>query len=132
MQQLLSPTLERSIPHAPIWKIAFRTLHILAISVLVGGHAFNAPADQLRPLLYAAIISGIGMASVEAYPSLQFLSQGWGILLLLKLVLLCTVPFAWGHRFPILVVVVIIGSIGSHMPRKFRHYSLLYGPELKK
>jgi hypothetical protein len=132
MQQLHLPNSKRSIPHVRIWKIAFRTLHILAMSIIVGGHAFNAPPDQLRPMLYLVIVSGIGMASVEAYPSFQFLHQGWGIFLLLKLALLCTVPFAWEHRFPILVAVVIIGSIGSHMPRRIRHYSLLYGPELKK
>jgi hypothetical protein len=131
-QQLPSPTSKHPIPHARIWNIAFRTLHILAISVLVGGHAFNAPAGQLRPLLYAAIVSGIGMVLVDAYPSLQFLHQGWGIFLLVKLALLCVIPFAWNQRFPILVAVVIIGSVGSHMPKKFRHYSVLYGAELKK
>ena len=70
----------RQIPYARVWSILFRTLHILAISILVGGHAFNAPVDQLRPLLYLAIVSGVGMAFIEAYPEWQALFQGWEFL----------------------------------------------------
>jgi hypothetical protein len=132
MQQLPLPPPSRSIPHARIWSITFRTMHILAICILVGGHAFNAPADQLRSFLYVAILSGIGMASIEAYPSFQSLFQGWSFLLLFKLALLCVIPFAWNHRLPILVAVVIIGSVGSHMSKRLRHYSFLHEPELNK
>ena len=132
MQQVSLTTSKRPIPHARIWNIAFRTVHILAICMLVGGHAFNAPADQLRAFLYIAIASGIGMASVEAYPSFQSLFEGWGVLLFLKIAILCVVPFAWKYRFPLLIAVVIIGSVGSHMPKKLRHYSLLQKPELEK
>jgi len=71
------------------------------------------------------------MVGVDAYPSLEFLHQGWGLFLLFKLALLCVIPFAWKYRLPILIAVIIIGSVGSHMPRKFRHYSLIYGPEQK-
>lgn len=117
-----------AIPHARIWSVLFRTLHILAISILVGGHAFSAPIDSLRPLLYLAIVSGVGMAFIEAYPSWQALFQGWGLLLFLKLALLCVIPFAWNHRFAILVVVVIIASIGSHMTKRLRHCAPLFGP----
>jgi len=129
--QIQSETKKYAIPHARIWKIAFRTLHIVAISILVGGHAFGASVDQLRPLLVGAIGSGVGMATIETYPSLEVFHQGWGLLLLFKLALLCVIPFAWSYRLPILIAVMIIGSVGSHMPRKFRHYSFIYGPEQK-
>jgi hypothetical protein len=115
--------------HARFWSILFRTVHILAISILVGGHAFNAPIDQLRPMLYLAIASGVGMAWIEAYPFWQALFQGWGLLVMLKLALLCAVPFAWSHRVAILIVVLVIGSVGSHLPKRLRHCSPLLGPE---
>ena len=117
-----------SIPYARAWSILFRTLHLLAIAILVGGHLFNAPADQLRPLLYLAIASGVGMASIEAYPSWQVLFQGWGILVMIKLAVLCAVPFAWSHRFALLVVVLAIGSVGSHMTKRLRHYAPFFSP----
>jgi hypothetical protein len=130
--QVHSTTVKYSIPHARALNITFRTLHIVVIAILVGGHAFGASAEQLRPFLYGAIATGIGMVGVDAYPSLEFLHQGWGLFLLFKLALLCVIPFAWKYRLPILIAVIIIGSVGSHMPRKFRHYSLIYGPEQKK
>ena len=123
---------KRTIPYARVWSILFRTLHILAISILVGGHAFNAPVDQLRPLLYLAIVSGVGMAWIEAFPHWQALFQGWGLLVMLKLALLCVVPFTWSHRFAILVVVLVIGSVGSHMTKRLRHCTPLIGPEVGK
>ena len=127
-----SPQKRRAIPHARYWNILFRTLHLVAISLLVGGHAFGASAGQLRPLLFGAIVTGVGMAVVDAYPSFQFLHQCWGLFLLLKLAMLCVIPFAWSYRLPILIAVVVIGSVGSHMPKRFRHYSLIYGWEQKK
>jgi hypothetical protein len=129
---ILSPRVGHAIPYARYWNILFRTLHLIAISLLVGGHAFGASTGQLRLLLYGAIVTGVGMAVVDAYPSFQFLHQGWGLFLLLKLTLLCVIPFAWSYRLPILIAVIVIGSVGSHMPRKFRHYSLIYGWEEKK
>jgi hypothetical protein len=40
--------------------------------------------------------------------------------------LLCLIPWLWQYRVPILVAVIVIASVGSHMPRRFRHYSLLH------
>ena len=124
-----TPSAPHPIPHLRLWSVLARTVHILAISILVGGHAFGALAEQLRPMLYVTIASGLIMAFLEAYPSCKSLFQGWGILLMIKLALLCAVPLAWNHRFAILVAVLIIGSVGSHMTKRLRHYSLLYGPE---
>ncbi len=129
---ILSPQKRRPIPYARYLNILFRTLHLIVISLLVGGHAFGASTDHLRLLLYGAIVTGAGMLVVDAYPSFQFLHQCWGVFLLLKLALLCVIPFAWNYRLPILIAVIVIGSVGSHMPRKFRHYSLIYGWEQKK
>jgi hypothetical protein len=47
----------------------------------------------------------------------------------IKLALLCAVPFAWSHRFAILVVVLVIASIGSHMTKRLRHWAPFFGPE---
>jgi len=49
-----------------------------------------------------------------------------GLAVVLKLALLCVIPFAWSARVPILFVVVVIAGVGAHMPGRFRHYSLLY------
>lgn len=45
---------------------------------------------------------------------------------LAKLALLCLVPLAWEYRVPILLLVVVIASVGSHMSGRFRYYSVVY------
>jgi hypothetical protein len=112
-----------TIPHARLLSVLLRTAHLLVISVLVGAHAYNAPKQNLLPLLYVAIVSGVGMAFIEAFPTASKLAENWALLLYLKLGLLCVIPFAWNYRFPILLVVVAIASLTSHMTRKLRHGS---------
>ncbi len=45
---------------------------------------------------------------------------------MLKLLLLCTVPFAWNDRVPILLVVLAMASVGSHMGKRLRHSSPVF------
>lgn len=116
----------RTLPRGRVFKIALRTAHLMATSVLVGGYAFSAPATRLAPWLYAAIATGVGMTLFEAYPRLDFLFEGWGLMLLVKLALLWRLGVASQARLPILLAVVALASIGSHMPRRWRHYSLLH------
>ena len=120
------PAEARPLPGARFCKIALRTVHLMAISVLVGGHGFGAPAAALLPWLYVAVATGLGMIFYEAYPSMDFLFEGWGLMLMAKLALLCLIPFAWRLRFPILLAVVAIAAIASHLPRRYRHYSVRY------
>jgi len=131
LHRLFQPMEPFAVPYGRLYKVALRTVHLMAISILVGGHAFDAPAGALKPLLYVAIATGAGMIALETGPSLHFLFEGWGVLLLGKLALLCCIPFAWKQRFPILLAVTAIASIGSHMPARFRHYSLLYRRVIK-
>ncbi|MBE3096164.1 MAG: hypothetical protein IMZ44_03425 [Planctomycetes bacterium] len=117
--------------HGRLWNIALRTVHIAVTGTLIGGHAFDVPADRLRPILWAVIASGAGLAALDSYKSLDWVHQGWGVMLLLKLGLLCLVPVFWDVRLPLLLAVVILASVESHMPARFRHYSFLYRRVMK-
>jgi hypothetical protein len=44
-----------------------------------------------------------------------------------KLVLLIAAGVWWEQRVLFLLLVVVVGSVGSHMPARFRHYSFLHG-----
>ena len=50
---------------------------------------------------------------------------GKGIGVAAKLAVLLLVPFFWEIRVPLLLLVVAIASVSSHMPARFRHYSLV-------
>jgi hypothetical protein len=67
----LLPERPRHLPGARAWSIAFRTLHLAAFGLLLGGHAFAVEPDRL-------------------------------------------------------LAAISLASVGSHMPARFRHYSILH------
>jgi hypothetical protein len=110
-------------PYARGWKIALRTAHICVTGILVGGHVFGIGSGRLSPFLLLTLLTGVALMTVEAYPSWRYILEGRGIAVLAKLLLLGLIPWAWSMRVSILVMVVVIGSVGSHMPWQYRHYS---------
>ena len=77
-------------------------------------------------MLWVAIASGAALIAIEMYPSAHWAHQVCGLAVFAKLLLLCAVPFAWAYRVPILLSVVALASVGAHMARKYRHYSVIY------
>jgi hypothetical protein len=126
------PEPRRRLPHARAWNVGARSLHLAATGTLLGGHVFGVAAEPLLPWLFVAIASGAVMLAVELYTSFDWLTQVGGLAVVLKLAVLCAIPFAWSARVPLLFAVVLIAGVGSHMPGKFRHYSLLYRRSMKE
>ncbi len=103
-----------------------RTAHIAVMSVLVGAHAFDVAAGRLHGMLAAVIATGVVLIVLEAFSvTYRWLYQGRGLMVLAKLALLAAIPFAWDYRLPILMVVIVLASVGSHMPARFRYYSVV-------
>lgn len=121
----LFPDPPRTIPHARLLNISCRTVHLAGFSLLLGGHAWGVQADRLLPALWVTILSGATLMALESHASARWLFEGRGLMVLLKLGLLLVVPFVWEHRVPILLAVVLVASVGSHMPARFRHASVL-------
>jgi hypothetical protein len=122
----LFPEQRRRLPHGRAWNIAARTVHIGATGILLGGHVFGVAPGDLWPFLWMAIATGVALVAIEVYPSGHWLHQGCAIAVYVKLGLLGLVPFFWNYRVPILMVVVVIASVGSHAPRTIRHYSVVF------
>lgn len=126
LRNILFPDRQRKLPHARAWNIALRTAHIAVSGILFGGHVFDIAAERLLIWLYLSILTGVGLIVIEAYPSCRWFYQGRGVFVLAKLVLLGIIPVLWDYRVAILSVVIVIASVGSHMPGRFRYYSLLH------
>jgi hypothetical protein len=107
------------------WNIGFRTAHIGITSVLFGGHVFGIAAQRLLPWLYLTILTGAVLMVLEAWPNWRWCFQGQGVMPIAKVLVMCLVPWLWSYRAAILIVVIVLGSVGSHMPRRYRHYSFL-------
>jgi hypothetical protein len=110
---------------ARAWNIAFRTAHIAVTGALFGGHVFAIAAKRLLPCLYLSVLTGIALLVVELYPEWRRAFEVRTLIIAAKLLLLCLVPWLWSYRVPILIVVIAIASIGSHMPRRYRYYSIV-------
>ena len=123
---VLFPDPPRPLPYARAISITLRTVHIAAVGILLGGHAFEVPALRLLPWLYVSITSGAGLIGLELYSSCKWLYQGKGVLVLLKLLLITAVTVFWAQRLWLLLAALVLGSVGSHMPGRFRYYSFIH------
>ncbi len=108
------------------WNIAFRTAHIVTMGILLGGHTFAVAREQLYPMLVATVLTGIGLSLLEVGGGVVWFHQGRGLMTLAKLGLIGLVPWFWERRVMLLVAAAVLASIGSHMPARFRYYSVLY------
>ncbi|MBM4090846.1 MAG: hypothetical protein FJ276_15695 [Planctomycetes bacterium] len=127
MNEHEAPTRGRRFPGKRAVNIALRTAHIGVSGVLLGGHVFAVGADRLTPWLVAVVITGVLLTCVEAYPRACWFYQGRGLFVLAKLGLICLVPWFWSYRVAILSAVVVLASVGSHMPARYRYFSVLHG-----
>lgn len=107
--------------------IAWRTVHIGVAGVLVGGHVFDVAPERLHLWLYMTIASGVVLVVLEAHPRWRWLHEGRGVLTILKLLLLTLVPWLWAYRGWLLAAVIVLASVGSHMPARPRYRSLWSG-----
>ncbi len=123
---LCFPSPRRTLPYNRVATIGFRTLHLLVSSLLLGGHAFDVAPERLVALLYLTVGSGGCLILLELYRSCDWVYQGMGVLVIAKVVITAAAGLWWEQRVPLLFVVVVLGAVGSHMPARYRHYSLLH------
>jgi hypothetical protein len=105
--------------------IALRTAHLCATGIVAGGHVFDVGPERILSWTWPAILTGVALMIVEGFPGWRYVCEGRGALVIGKLLLLCLIPWLWHARVPLLVAVIIMGSVGSHMPWKYRHFSFL-------
>ena len=79
----------------------------------------------MTPALIATITTGTLLVMLELGQDARWPFLGKGLFVLAKLALLLPVPVFPGARVPLLVAVVVLAGVGSHMPREFRHYSVV-------
>ena len=128
----LFPDPPRRIPAHRALGVALRTAHLMTFGTLLGGHVFGIEAGRLLPFLIATIATGVGLMALELAATLGWLFMGKGLAVLLKLLLLLSVPLFWEQRVLILLAVILVASVGAHMPSRFRHYSILAGRSLER
>jgi hypothetical protein len=121
LKPFLFPIPPRRIPRHRALGLALRTAHLMTFGVLLGGHLFDVDPARLKPFLLATIASGVALLALELASTCAWLFMGKGLIVLVKLAVLLSVPLFWEYRVPLLLLVVALASVGSHMPSRFRH-----------
>lgn len=118
---------KRSLPGARWLRTSLRTLHLVAVGALYGGHIYGIEAERLVPALIGVLASGGALVAFEVWQARIWLVQVRGVATFVKLGLVAAAGFAWDLRLVLLTLALIIGSVSSHMPGRWRYHSLFHG-----
>jgi hypothetical protein len=114
----------------PAWTrlldIVLRTVHVLVISVLFGGAVFKIPVTRLLPWQTLAIASGSALIASEVLHGRHWPYQGRGVMVFIHVGLFSLVCFRPDLAIPCLFAALVFGMLGSHMPKKLRHWSFIH------
>jgi hypothetical protein len=105
--------------------VALRSVHIVSMALVLGGLAFRVPDERLHVAGVVTLVTGVLLLTIEVARTGVFLYQGAGVASLVKLGLLglgLAFPVA---RFELYLAATLVASVGSHMSRAWRHWSVL-------
>lgn len=112
--------------------IGARTIHIGVAAVLFGGSLLLVPYAHLNMWHHLTIASGAVLLALEWRHDHRWPLRGKGLLGVIHLTLCGLIHLQPSLTVPLLWLILISGCIGSHMPRRFRHWSITEGWETNR
>ncbi|HEY6099362.1 MAG TPA: hypothetical protein VIW03_08030 [Anaeromyxobacter sp.] len=106
--------------------IALRTTHLGAMAVLSGGLALDVPAASLRLSVILTVASGAALLLSELSHGRGWVTEGRGLLALAHVGVLGVLAAAGMTRAGA-AAALVVGAVGSHLPRSLRRWSLRGG-----
>ena len=132
IQQILLPEEPRDFPGRRMTRSVLRTVHILGGGVLIGAYLFQQPQNVIQPWYITATLSGLLLFLTDLHASFAVLFEWRGLSIFSKIGLLLLLPLMPGFEIAILVLILTIGSLSSHLSRKFRHRLWLPLPDISQ
>ncbi len=114
---------EKRVTRKRTLEIAVRTAHIGAMAILVGGHHLGAASAPLVPWSVLTAATGAALLVFEASHSRHWVYQARGVLTLVHVGVVALVALAPSSARVALAAALIVGSVGSHLPRSVRKWS---------
>ena len=96
------------------------------MALVLGGVAFAAPGRAMATAVALTLASGLLLLGIDLWKSGAYLAQGNGVAVLLKLALLGLGQLLPAARLEWYLAATAVASVGSHMPRTWRHWSFLH------
>jgi len=112
-------------------KIALRGVHVLCAGLLVGAYLFHAAPEVRGAWLGAACVSGLLVLLLDLHETAVFLVQVRGLVVLLKLAVLASLPWLGGLEAYALGFLVFLSVVSSHASSKVRYRILIGAGRLK-
>ncbi len=106
--------------------IGLRTAHLGAMAVVTGGVAFAVPAQALSTATFLTVATGAALLLSEMSHGRGWLGEGRGVLALLH-VGFAGALFAAGLPRAGAATALVVGAVGSHLPKALRRWSLRRG-----
>jgi uncharacterized membrane protein YjjB (DUF3815 family) len=102
--------------------IALRTAHLLAMAVFLGGLYADAPAPWLATWRLLTAATGAALLLTEVSHGRHWIVQGRGVATLAHVGVLGLLAVGGLDRAAC-TAALVIGAVGSHMPRSLRKWS---------
>ena len=112
-------------------RISLRTAHLITMALLVGGVAGGAAPLELVFAFWGTVATGMAYVALELFNTGVWLFQLKGLAVMVKALLLAAAAAAPDSALAWLIAAIVIGGISSHMPGRFRYYSLWHGRQIK-
>lgn len=106
--------------------VALRTAHILCMGIFVGAVFAGGADPSLRTWRWLAIATGVALLVTEVSHGRHWLWQGRGVATLAHVAVLGLLGVSGLERWAV-AAAVVVGSVGSHMPRSLRKWSFRHG-----
>jgi hypothetical protein len=116
---------KRSVP-ARALDIVLRTSHIGVSGVVLGGLVLGVSLENLVFWGRLAALTGLGLIASEVMHSRRWPYQGRGVMVMVHVALVGAAHLWSSAMVPLYWLALAVGSTGSHMSRKWRHWSFLH------
>lgn len=120
------PLQNRDFPGKRWVKIALRTVHLIGVAGVGGGVLMAQPLESWQAYLHLTLTSGFCYLLLELWTNAIMLIQIRGLVVMVKLALLCALLYAPDQAYW-LVLIIVLSSVVSHAPGKVRYFSVLHG-----
>ena len=124
--RILFPRDSRSFRGKRWANIFLRTMHLIGIAGLGGGFLYQSPTEVWLPYLMLSIASGFGLMCLAIWTDGIWFIQLRGIVILIKLLLLLSMPFLKGYAGYALITTIVISGVIAHAPGDVRYYSIFH------
>ena len=112
-------------------KVGLRAAHVLCAAGLLGAVLFEVEEVRRDPWLHAALATGALVLAIDLHESGAFLLQVRGVVVLVKLGLLATLPALGAAQAWVLAGLLLLSVVFSHAPSEVRHRMLVAGGRIQ-